>query len=76
MYSASDNEEAFLYRLQIISPLESVLCRIVTLMGNLISSSSYSRQVGTHLAVSMTVTDRQTITTEGSILFSSFIVCL
>jgi len=35
MYSGSDNEDAFLYRLQIISPLESVLCRILTRMGNL-----------------------------------------
>jgi len=35
MYSGSDNEEAFVYRLQIISPLESFLCPIVTRMGNL-----------------------------------------
>ena len=57
MYSGSDNEEAILYQLQIISPLESFLCRILTRMGNL--TVLELQQVGQYTSCRFDDHDRQ-----------------
>ena len=57
MFSGSDNKEAFHYRLQIISPLESVLYLIVTRMGKL--TVLESQQAGRYTSCSFDDRDRQ-----------------
>jgi len=57
MYSGSDNEEVLLYRLEIISPLESVLYRSVKRMGNL--TVLVLQQAGQYTSCSFDDCDRQ-----------------